>query len=52
LRSISISPPTALARTSDHMEVFTVAPDDPFVFRRGVQSVFWNGSWEPMFRIT
>jgi hypothetical protein len=45
------TPIATLSRNDDHMEVWCVAPDDPRPFMRTVHGVWWNGSWNPFYRL-
>lgn len=45
------TPLAALSRNDDHMEVWCVTPDGPAPFAPGVHGVWWNGSWNPFYRL-
>ncbi|PVE24335.1 hypothetical protein DC522_10715 [Microvirga sp. KLBC 81] len=45
------TPLATLSRNDDHMEVWCVAPDDPRPFMRTVHGVWWNGPWNPFYRL-
>ena len=44
-------PLASLSRNDDHQELWYVAPEDPRPFVQGVQGVWWNGSWNPLYRV-
>jgi hypothetical protein len=41
----------ACSRNDDHMELWTVGPDSPNAWIPGVQGVWFNGVWNPFFRV-
>ena len=47
----ALSPLAAHSRNDDHQEIWCVAPDDPRIHVQGVQGTWWNGNWNPFYRV-
>jgi hypothetical protein len=45
------TPLAAVSRNDDHMEVWAAAPIDPAQQDFRVHGVWWNGSWNPFYRL-